>query len=104
MSGNIRVQRGELKVGPVVHESAILATKSDVLHKSEVRAAAVHECRVGLSQSSRHGLALIVGRIKYKRARAGVGDPSIGIPMLFRSKGGRARIPEARAGHGTIST
>src|SRR2546427_3263502 len=69
MSGNIRVQRGQLEVGRVVHESAILGTEGDVFHKREISAATVNKCSFGLPQSSRHGLAGIVGGVKYKRAR-----------------------------------
>src|SRR5437016_6146301 len=65
VSGNVRVQRGQLKVGPVVHESAILGAEGDVFHKREVHTATVNKCCLGLTQSSRHGLARIVGRIKY---------------------------------------
>src|SRR5207245_11041478 len=71
MSGNIRVQRGQLEVGPVVHESAILGTERDVFHMREISAAAVNKCSFGLPQSSRHGLACIVGGVKHQRTRPG---------------------------------
>src|SRR5438309_478176 len=71
MSGNVRVQRDELEVGPVVHESAILGTESDVFHKREINAATVNKCSFGLPQSSRHGLACIVGGVKHQRTRPG---------------------------------
>ena len=71
VSGNMRVQRGELEVGPVVNVSAILGAKRDVFHQREVCSASVYKCSPRLLESSGNGLARIVGRIKDERASPG---------------------------------
>src|SRR5690349_13854410 len=68
MSGNARVQPGQLKVRPVIDVSAILGAESDVSYKRKVHAAAVHECGFGLLQRARHGLPCIARGIKNQRA------------------------------------
>jgi len=67
----MRVQCSELEVGPVVNVSAILGAKRDVPHQRKVCAASVHKCSLSLLESSRHGLARIVRRIKDERAGPG---------------------------------
>jgi hypothetical protein len=92
VGSNIRVQRSQSEIRPVVYKSAILGTKTDMFRNREIRAAAVHKSELGLAHSSQHGLGCVGGRVKNQRART---RQNVGVQSEDTTGKGPTRAPAA---------